>query len=135
VLALVGATAADTVWRGGPDEHITDLFPGRVTGVAFTVGRSCRAARAMLVTDRRREGVELLPDADRSRALGWLDDRHVLAASGGCGGRLDLYSVDSTTLAAKLLVTHVDAAAVRRPEQLPPPPLSPQVLGAKSSFA
>src|SRR5215216_1100492 len=86
VLALVGATAADTVWRGGPDEHITDLFPGRVTGVAFTVGRSCRAARAMLITDRRREGVELLPDADRSRALGWLDDRHVLAASGGCGG-------------------------------------------------
>jgi hypothetical protein len=113
---------------------VTDLFAGKGADLALTVGRSCESRRAVLVTNRRRGGADLLPDQRRSRALGWLDDRHVLVASGGCGEKLDLYSVRTATLAARLLVRGVDAASIRRAEPLPPPPLPP-VLGAKGSFA
>jgi hypothetical protein len=135
VLPLVaGDTSAPVVWRGGPEERVTDLFAGKGADLALTVGRSCESRRAVLVTNRRRGGADLLPDQRRSRALGWLDDRHVLVASGGCGEKLDLYSVRTATLAARLLVRGVDAASIRRAEPLPPPPLPP-VLGAKGSFA
>ena len=133
-LELVGATSAPVAWRGGPAEHVTDLFPGRGGNVAFTVGRDCRSSHALVVTARRPRGDELLPDAP-ARALGWLDKGHVLVAKGGCGDKLDLYSVATQTLKSRLLVRGVDAAAVRRPEPYPPPPLSPEVLGARSSFA
>ena len=76
-----------------------------------------------------------VPDERRSRAVGWLDRKHVLVATGGCGDKLDLYSVDAASLDARLLVRGVDVASVRRAELFPPPPLSPEVLGAKSSFA
>jgi hypothetical protein len=135
VLPLVaGGTSAPVVWRGGPEERVTDLFAGKGADLALTAGRSCESRRAVLVTNRRRGGADLLPDHRRSRALGWLDDRHVLVASGGCGDKLDLYSVRTASLQARLLVRGVDAASVRRPEPLPPPPLPP-VLGARSSFA
>jgi hypothetical protein len=136
VLPLVagGAPSAPVVWRGGPEERVTDLFAGRGADLALTVGRSCESSRAVLVTNRRRGGSDLLPDHRRSRALGWLDDRHVLVASGSCGEKLDLYSVRTASLEARLLVRGVDAASVRRPEPLPPPPLPP-VLGAKGSAA
>ena len=64
-----------------------------------------------------------------------LDKRHVLVAKGGCGEKLDLYSVATQTLKPRLLVRGVDAASVRRREPYPPPPLIPGVLGARSSFA
>lgn len=134
-LALVGANSAPVVWRGGPEERVTDLFPGTGRDLAFTVGRSCKSRRAVVVTPRRRGGADLLPDHRRSRALGWLDDRHVLVASGGCGEKVDLYSVSAASLKVRLLVRAVDAASVRRAEPFPPPPLPPQVLGARSSFA
>ena len=76
-----------------------------------------------------------MPDESRSRVVGWLDRKHVLVSTGGCGDKLDLYSVEAASLEARLLVRGVDAASVRRAEQLPPPPLSPDVLGARSSFA
>ncbi len=133
-LELVGATSAPVAWRGGPAEHVTDLFPGRGQNFAFTVGRDCRTSRAMVVTAHRPRGDELLPDAP-ARALGWLDKGHVLVAKGGCGEKLDVYSVATQTLKSRLLVRGVDAASVRRPEQYPPPPLAPGVLGARSSFA
>jgi hypothetical protein len=133
-LELVGATSAPVAWRGGPAEHVTDLFPGRGQNFAFTVGRDCRSSRALVVTAHRTKGDELLPDAP-ARALGWLDKGHVLVAKGGCGEKLDLYSVATQTLKSRLLVRGVDAASVRRPEPYPPPPLIPGVLGARSSFA
>jgi hypothetical protein len=133
-LELVGATSAPVAWRGGPAEHVTGLFPGRGGNFAFTVGRDCRSSRALVVTAHRPRGDELLSDAP-ARALGWLDKGHVLVASGGCGEKLDLYSVATQTLKSRLLVRGVDAAAVRRAEPYPPPPLSPEVLGARSSFA
>jgi hypothetical protein len=133
-LELVGATAAPVAWRGGPAEHVTDLWPGRGQNFALTVGRDCRSSRAMVVTAHRPQGDELLPDAP-ARALGWLDKGHVLVATGGCGDTLALHSVATQTLKSRLLVRGVDAASVRRPEPYPPPPLSPGVLGARSSFA
>ena len=76
-----------------------------------------------------------MPEEQRSRAVGWLDRKHVLVATGGCERKLDLYSVTAASLEARLLVRGVDAASVRRAEQFPPPPLAPAVLGARSSFA
>lgn len=135
-LPLFGATSAPVVWRGGPEEHVTDLFPGRTyPDLALTAGRSCESRHAVVVTARHPKGVELMPDESRSRALGWLDDRHLLVATGGCGHKLDLYSVAAASLDARLLARGVDAASVRRAEQFPPPPLAPAVLGARSSFA
>jgi hypothetical protein len=131
---VAGNVSAPVVWRGGPEERVTDIFPGHGSDLALTVGRSCESQRAVLRTNRRRSGADLLPDHRRSRALGWLDDRHVLVASGGCGEKLDLYSVRTASLEARLLVRGVDAASVRRPEPLPPPPLPP-VLGASGSAA
>ena len=135
-LQLVGATSAPVVWRGGPEERVTDLVdaPGG-SDLAFTAGRSCESRYAVVVSARHPKGAELLPDERQSRAVGWLDRKHVLVATGRCGQKVDLYSVDAATRQARLLVRGVDAASVRRAEQYPPPPLSPAVLGARSSFA
>ncbi len=135
-LQLVGATSAPVVWRGGPEEHVTDLVdaPGG-PDLAFTAGRSCESRYAVVISAKHPKGAELMPDEQRSRAVGWLDRKHVLVATGGCGDKLDLYSVDAASLEARLLVRGVDVASARRTEQLPPPPLSPAVLGARSSFA
>jgi hypothetical protein len=135
-LQLVGATSAPVVWRGGPEERVTDLVdaPGG-PDLAFTAGRSCESRYSVVISAKHPKGVELMPDEQRSRAVGWLDRKQVLVATGGCGDKLDLYSVESTSLEARLLVRGVDAASARRTEPLPPPPLSPSVLGARSSFA
>jgi hypothetical protein len=135
-LQLVGATSAPVVWRGGPEERVTDLVdaPGG-PDLAFTAGRSCDSRYAVVISARHPKGAELMPDERRSRGVGWLDRKHVLVATGGCGQKLDLYSVEAATLEGRLLVRGVDAASVRRAEQYPPPPLSPAVLGARSSFA
>ena len=135
-LQLVGATSAPVVWRGGPEERVTDLTdaPGGAD-LAFTAGRSCESRYAVVVSARHPKGAELMPDEEWSRAVGWLDRKRVLVATGGCGRKLDLYSVETATLEARLLVRGVDAASVRRAEQYPPPPFSPAILGARSSFA
>lgn len=128
-----GATEAPVAWRGGPHERVTAIHPGLGSEVAVTVGRSCETQRAVVVTLTHAKGKEALPDADRSRALGWIDDAHVLVASGGCGAPLDLYSVAVRNLEARLLAKGVTAAAVRKAEPLPPPPLP--AAGAGSGFA
>jgi hypothetical protein len=134
-LQLVGATSAPVVWRGAPEEHVTDLVPGGYQQVAFTVGRSCETRHAVIVTRTHKNGGELLKDHSPSRVLGWYDRRHLLVAAGGCGDKLDLYSVTDTTLKPRLLARNVDEASVRRAEEYPPPPLPPSVLGEAASFA
>jgi hypothetical protein len=134
-LALGGAPSAPVVWRGARGDRLSDLVtaPGLGVNVAFTVGRSCKSSRAVVVTAAH-DGAELL-DKSPSRAIGWLDRRHVLVAAGGCGRKLDLYSVSARTLEARLLVRGVDAAAARRAEELPPPPLPSRVLEERSAAA
>jgi hypothetical protein len=58
-----------------------------------------------------------------THALGWLDDRRVLVAIGGCAGPYELKAVDATSGSAVPLVFGVDAAGVRTPAPTPPPPL------------
>ncbi|HEV8249376.1 MAG TPA: hypothetical protein VGQ15_05345 [Gaiellaceae bacterium] len=130
-LPLVGATSAPIAWVGKPGRYVSTVLPGW-PGFAITVsGSSCESTRAVIVTTKRAGATPL---AERpSRAIGWLDDKHLLVEAGGCGGPLDLYSVEHATLAARLLVENVDAASVRRPEPLPPPPLP--IRGERGSFA
>jgi hypothetical protein len=130
-LPLVGATSAPVAWAGKPGRYVTNVLPGW-PGFAITLtGSSCASTRAVIVTTKRAGATPL---AGRpSRAIGWLDDKHLLVEAGGCGEPLDLYSVQHETLAAQLLVNNVEAAAVRRPEPLPPPPLP--IRGERGSFA
>jgi hypothetical protein len=135
LLPIVGATEAPVVWSGKPGEHVSNLFPGAGTNVAFTVGQSCATSRAVVVTGGRPKGADALPGRRPSRALGWIDDRHLLVATGGCGAPFDLYSVSTVSLRSRLLVRGVATASVRRPEQLPPPPLPAGVLRPGSGVA
>lgn len=139
-LELVGARSAPVVWRGSPGEDVSDISPGVLAStpsdeLAFTVGRSCKSGRAVVVTARHPGGAEALPDAGPSRVVGWLDARHVLVAAGGCGRKLDLYSVAKDSLKANLLARGVEAASIRRAEPSPPPPLPAEVLRRGSGFA
>jgi hypothetical protein len=124
-VALGGATEAPVEWRGGPHERVTEIVAGPAVGgaLALTAGRSCGTRRAVVVTRARPDGVDVLPDAKGSRAVGWIDEQHILVAAGGCGRRLDVYSVSVSSLRARLLVKNVVAAAIRRAEPFPPPPL------------
>jgi len=130
-LPLVGADSAPVAWAGKPGRYVSAVFPGW-PGFAITVaGSSCASTHAVIVTTKRAGATPL---ADRpSRAIGWLDDKHLLVEAGGCGEPLELYSVQHETLAARLLVKNVEAASVRRPEPLPPPPLP--IRGERGSFA
>jgi hypothetical protein len=138
-LELVGATSAPVVWRGAPGERVWDLSPAPRTDpgtqLALTVGRSCESRRAVFVGAGHPRGVEALSGERPSRVLGWLGERRMLVATGGCGEKLELYSVSTTSLDARLLVRGVDAASVRLAEPSPPPPLPPEVLGARTGFA
>jgi hypothetical protein len=139
-LELVGATSAPAIWRGALSERVSDLFPGPRASLpsgelAFTVGRSCESRRAVVMTARHPRGAEALPGDRPSRVVGWLDSEHVLVAAGGCGQKLDLFSVSTRTLAARPLVRTVDAASVRVAEPSPPPPLPAEVLRQSSGFA
>jgi hypothetical protein len=131
-LPLVGATSAPIEWQGRPGDHVTDVLPGWA-GFALTVGPDACASRRAVIVTTKRAGVAALAGDRPSRAVGWLDDTHLLVAAGGCGSPLDLYSVEHATLQASLLVRNVDAASVRRAEALPPPPL-PLAKG-RGSFA
>jgi hypothetical protein len=139
-LELVGARSAPVIWRGALGDRVSGLAApvnssSPVDEVAFTVGRSCKTSRVVVVSARHRDGAEALPDEKRSRVVGWLDAKHLLVAAGGCGRKLDLYSVAADSLRARLLARSVDAASVRRAEPSPPPPLPPEVLRPGSGFA
>lgn len=128
-------TEAPVEWRGAPHEHVTEIVAGVGTSFAFTTGRSCATRRAVVVTPAHRQGAEVLSDRGPSRAVGWIDDRTLLVAAGGCGRPLDLYSVALPSLKARVLVRSAVAASVRRPEPLPPPKLPRAALENASGFA
>jgi hypothetical protein len=120
-----GADEAPVEWRGGPGEHVSSIVaaPGPGAPLAFTVGRSCGTRRAVVVTGANPKGFDALPDVQSSQAVGWIDPERLLVAAGGCGRRLDLYTVSINSRRARLVVSGVTAAAVRRAEAFPPPPL------------
>jgi hypothetical protein len=132
-IPVAGATEAPLRWRGGPHERVTEIHPGGAGDLVFTAGRSCETQRAILDTVAKPEGRDALPGHGRTRALGWIDDAHVLVAAGKCGEPLDLYSVSALTLNSRLLARSVSAASVLRAEPFPPPPLP--AAGARSGFA
>jgi hypothetical protein len=131
-LPLVGATSAPIVWSSDFGQHVSTILPGW-SGLALTVSRSSCASRHAVLVTTKRAGATPLPGRPSS-AVGWLDDHHLLVAAGGCGGPIDLYSVEHATLQARLLVSNVDAASVRKAEPLPPPPLPLRGEG-RGSFA
>lgn len=122
-LPLLDPDFAPVEWAGDAGEHVSDVFAGSGSDLALTIGRSCESRRAVIVTAKHPGGADALPDARTSRAVGWIDDRHVLVAAGGCSEKLDLYAISTASLDARLLVRAVGAASVRRAEELPPPPL------------
>jgi hypothetical protein len=139
-LELVGANSAPVLWRGAPEERVTDLAPGlrsdrAVADVAFTVGRSCETRRAVVLTARHAKGADIHLDDRPTSVVGWLDANRLLVAVGGCGETSDLYTVSKDSLAPRLLVRGVTTAAVRRPELSPPPPLPREVLRQQSAPA
>jgi hypothetical protein len=122
-LPLLDPDFAPVEWAGDAGEHVSNVFAGGGLDLALTVGRSCESRRAVVVTAKHPGGADALPDTRPSRAVGWIDDGHLLVAAGGCGRKIDLYSISTASLDARLLVRAVDAASVRRPEELPPPRL------------
>jgi hypothetical protein len=132
-IPVAGDTKAPLVWRGGPHERVTEIQPGGAGDLVFTAGRSCESERAILDTVANPGGREALPGHGRSRAVGWIDDSHVLVESGKCGQPVDLYSVSALTLESRLITKRVGAASVLRAEPFPPPPL-PEA-GSGSGFA
>ena len=117
------------------DHPEVPLLTGSPDVVALTTGTSCDDGTAMLVVRAGREAQPLLPDATApTRAVGWLDDEHVLVSAGACGAPLDLYSVSIATMGATPLVLGVEAASVRTPAPTPPPPL-PEAAPDDSGFA
>jgi hypothetical protein len=124
-VATAGANEAPIEWQGGPGEHVSRIVagPGPGAPLAFTVGRSCNTRHAVIVSGANPDGVDALPQVKTSQAVGWIDPLRLLVAAGACGRRLDLYTVSLPSLRARLVVRGVTAAAVRRAEALPPPPL------------
>ena len=116
--------SAGTLWAGEPGVLVHDVAPAWDTGsVALTIGKTCAERRAVYVDGDSPNGRPLLPDEERpTRVVGWARNDTLLVAAGGCGGREDLFSVRLGGRTTRL-VSGVDAAAVRRPEPLPPPPL------------
>jgi hypothetical protein len=133
-LPLADPRFAEVRWRSEPGERVSDLFVTDGGQIALTAGRDCESRRALRVGPLPRRAVATLVEEQPSRALGWLDGEHVLVGVGGCRRPLDLYTVDTSSLASRLLVRGVSAASVRRAEPLPPPSL-PIKLGPRGKQA
>lgn len=136
---ITDTTKAPVVWDGPVGRTIPELFPGPTTGtVAWTSSAapttSCEDSVAMV---RIQAGSRpALPDAAGStRAIGWLDASHLLVATGGCDGRLDLTAVDLTSGSIVPLVSGVALAAARAPVPTPAAALPKNVALQGSGFS
>jgi hypothetical protein len=111
------------LWSAPPGQQIMDIRPGPRRGsLAWTAGSSCDHSVATL-QDAGGKKLTVPNGVGAAHALGWLDDRRVLVATGGCSGPYDLKAVDVTSGSAVPLVFGVDTAGVRTPAPTPPPPL------------
>jgi hypothetical protein len=134
---LTDTSRAPVLYATEPGGRIQDIRPGATADlVAFTTGTSCDDGAAMVVLPAETGADPLLPDATvPTRAVGWLDDQHVLVSAGGCDSPLDLYSVSIVDLGSTPLVLGMDAAGVRTPARTPAPPLPAPPPPDDSGFA
>jgi hypothetical protein len=136
---ITDTTKAPVVWDGPVGRTIPELFPGPTTGtVAWTSSAasttSCEDSVAMVRTQAGSRPA--LPDAAGStRAIGWLDASHLLVATGGCDGRLDVAAVDLTSGSIVPLVSGVALAAARAPVPTPAAALPKNVALQGSGFS
>jgi hypothetical protein len=135
LIDLTDTTRSPVVWTGRKGQRIVDIRPGRTTGtVAWTV-TTTSCADTIAMTGTATGSARLLPNVARpTRALGWLDETHVLVAAGGCGAPEDLSAVDVSTGSVVPLVSGVSVAAVRTPVPVPPAPLPGPVASLGSGF-
>jgi hypothetical protein len=120
---------APALWTGdAPVDDIVEL--GGVPGVALTVGAGCAGHRAVFAALDGSAGTPLSPGVDGpTSVVGRLDRDRFVVAVGGCGAPEDLYVVHADAAAGPPvpLVKGVDAATMRQPEPIPPPPLPANV--------
>ena len=122
-LSLDKPNELKALWSAPPGQRIMDIHPGPIRGsLAWTAGSSCDHSVAT-VQDAKGNKTTVPGGARAAHAIGWLDDRRVLVAIGGCSGPHDLKAVDVVSGSAEPLVFGVDAAGVRTPAPTPPPPL------------
>ena len=122
-LSLENPTEVGALWSASPGQLILGNVAGPKPGaIAWTAGRSCDDSVAEA---QDADGNKLtIPGGSRpTRAVGWLDAKRVLVATGGCSGPMDLSAVDVTSGTTVPLVFGVVAAGVRTPAPRPPPPL------------
>jgi hypothetical protein len=123
VYSLTAAEALVPAWTGRRD--VLAIVPRRDkagTQLAVDTGSGCEDRRADLSGVDGGQGRPLLPAAARpTSAVGWLDNRRVLVAEGGCDGPFDLWVVDVGGREPAVIARGVDRGAVRRPDLHPAP--------------
>lgn len=122
-LSLANPTQVGAVWSAPPGRLILNIAAGpNVGSIAWTAGTSCEDSVAV-AQDADGNRLTIQSGSRPSRAVGWLDRKRILVATGGCSGPMDLKAVDVSSGTAVPLVSGVVAAGVRTPAPTPPPPL------------
>ena len=123
IYSLTAAEPLAPAWAGRRD--VLAIVPRRDkagTQLAIDTGGGCDDRRADLSGLDGGQGRPLLPSAQRpTSAVGWLDNRQVLVAEGGCEGPFDLWVVDVGGREPAIIARGVTRGAVRRPDLRPVP--------------
>jgi hypothetical protein len=123
IYSLTAAEPLAPAWAGKRD--VLAIVPRRDkagTQLAIDTGGGCDDRRADLSGLDGSQGRPLLPSAQRpTSAVGWLDNRQVLVAEGGCDGPFDLWVVDVGGREPAIIARGVTRGAVRRPDLRPAP--------------
>ena len=123
IYSLTAAEPLAPAWTGRRD--VLAIVPRRDkagTQLAIDTGTGCDDRRADLSGLDGGQGRPLLPSAQRpTSAVGWLDNRRVLVAEGGCDGPFDLWVVDVGGREPSIIARGVARGAVRRPDLRPVP--------------
>ncbi len=122
-LSLENPTEAGALWSAPLGQLILGIAAGPKAGaLAWTAGKSCD--NSVAVAQDAAGNKLTVPGGSRpTRAVGWLDAKRVLVATGGCSGPMDLSAVDVASGTAVPLVFGIVAAGVRTPAPTPPPSL------------
>lgn len=123
IYSLTAAEPLAPAWTGR--RGVLAIVPRRDkagTQLAIDTGGGCDDRRADLSGLDGSQGRPLLPSAQQpTSAVGWLDNRQVLVAEGGCEGPFDLWVVDVGGREPAIIARGVTRGAVRRPDLRPVP--------------